>query len=158
MKVFQFKAKLWLPRARPEVFEFFADALNLEKITPPFLKFHVVTAPPIRMREGSEIEYRLKIHGIPVRWRSRITVWDPPYRFIDEQLRGPYRLWRHEHRFIEDSEGTSCEDNVEYSPLGGALLNKLLVERDVRQIFAYRSKRLRDFYGLPATDGLESRT
>jgi ligand-binding SRPBCC domain-containing protein len=107
------------------------------------------------MREGTEIEYRLKIHGIPVRWRSRITVWDPPNRFVDEQLRGPYRLWIHEHRFTEDSCGTSCEDSVEYAPLGRALIKKLLVERDIRQIFAYRTEILQGLYGLPATAGVE---
>ena len=153
MKTFRFDATLWLPRPRPEVFEFFADAFNLEKITPPWLQFHVVTAAPIRMQEGAEIEYRLKIRGIPMRWRSRITVWDPPGRFVDEQLHGPYRLWRHEHRFIESAGGTSCEDHVEYAPLGGALINKLMVERDVRQIFAYRSECLREMYGLPRDGG-----
>ena len=117
------------------------------------LKFHVVTAPPIRMQEGAEIEYRLKIRGIPMRWRSRITVWDPPRRFVDEQLHGPYRLWIHEHRFTEDAGGTSCEDHVEYAPLGGALINKLMVERDVRQIFAYRAERLQEMYGLPRGGG-----
>jgi ligand-binding SRPBCC domain-containing protein len=153
MNTFRFEATLWLPRPRPEVFEFFADAFNLEKITPPWLQFHVVTAAPIRMQEGAEIEYRLKIRGIPMRWRSRITVWDPPRRFVDEQLRGPYRLWRHEHLFIEGSGGTSCEDHVEYAPLGGALINKLMVARDVRQIFAYRSECLREMYGLPRDGG-----
>jgi ligand-binding SRPBCC domain-containing protein len=105
------------------------------------------------MHEGTEIEYRLKIHGIPARWRSRITVWDPPYRFVDEQLHGPYRVWIHEHRFTEDASGTMCEDRVEYAPLGGTLINKLLVERDVRKIFEYRSGRLKDMYGLPPVNG-----
>jgi ligand-binding SRPBCC domain-containing protein len=149
MKTFRFDATLWVPWPRPEIFEFFADALNLEKLTPPWLQFHVTTGTPIRMQEGTEIDYRLKIRGIPVRWRSRITVWDPPRRFVDEQLRGPYRVWIHEHRFTEASGGTSCEDSVEYAPMGGALINRLLVERDVRQIFAYRSKRLQEIYGLP---------
>ena len=124
MKTFHFDDRLWLPRPRPEVFEFFSDAFNLEKITPPLLKFHVVTAPPIRMQEGTEIEYRLKIRGIPMRWRSRITVWDPPRRFVDEQLHGPYRLWVHEHRFTEDAGGTSCEDSVEYAPAGRRLTHR----------------------------------
>ncbi|MGA2719599.1 MAG: SRPBCC family protein [Candidatus Acidiferrales bacterium] len=153
MKTFHFHDKLWLPHPRPAIFQFFSDAFNLEKITPPFLKFHVVTAPPIRMQEGVEIEYRLKIHGIPARWRSRITVWDPPNRFVDEQLHGPYRLWIHEHRFAEDAGGTTCEHSVEYAPLGGTIINKLLVERDVRQIFAYRAERLKDMYGLPPVTG-----
>jgi ligand-binding SRPBCC domain-containing protein len=157
MKIFHFESALWLPRTRPEVFAFFADALNLEKITPPWLEFHVTTPQPIQMREGAEIEYRLKIRGIPIRWRSRITVWDPPRRFVDEQLRGPYRLWVHEHHFTEESGGTSCEDSVQYAPLGGALINKLMVERDVRQIFAYRSGRLKEMYGLPPAGGAGDR-
>jgi ligand-binding SRPBCC domain-containing protein len=157
MKTFRFDAALWLPRTRPEVFEFFADALNLEKITPPWLEFRVITPQPIQMREGAEIEYRLKIRGIPIWWRSRITVWDPPRRFVDEQMRGPYRLWIHEHHFTEESGGTSCEDSVQYAPLGGALINKLMVERDVRQIFAYRSGRLKEMYGPPPAGGAGDR-
>jgi ligand-binding SRPBCC domain-containing protein len=158
MKTFKFEAKLWLPRARPEVFEFFSDAFNLEKLTPPFLKFHVVTPAPIRMEVGTEIEYRLKIHGIPAGWRSRITVWEPPERFVDEQLRGPYQLWIHEHRFTEESQGTTCEDHVEYAPLGGWLIDKLLVARDVKQIFAYRTERLREMYGEAATPTPQGQT
>lgn len=142
MRIFHFAARLWLPRPRIEVFDFFSNASNLEEITPPWVQFQVVTPTPIRIRQGTEIDYRLKIRCLPVRWRSRITAWDPPHRFVDEQLRGPYRKWIHEHRFSEESGGTLCEDSVTYAPLGGALINKLFVERDVRQIFAYRSDRL----------------
>jgi ligand-binding SRPBCC domain-containing protein len=147
MRSFHFEAKLWLPRPRQDIFEFFADALNLEELTPPWLQFRVITPVPIEMRPGTRIDYRLKIRGIPIRWQSRITVWDPPHRFVDEQVRGPYRMWIHEHRFMEDSGGTSCEDHVRYAPLGGALVNKLFVERDVRNVFAYRSNRLRELFG-----------
>jgi ligand-binding SRPBCC domain-containing protein len=142
MKIFHFQALLWLPRPRNEVFEFFSNASNLEEITPSWLQFQVVTPTPIRIQQGTEIDYRLKIRGIPVRWRSRITVWDPPHRFVDEQVRGPYRIWTHEHRFSENSGGTLCEDSVNYAALGGALINKLFVEREVRHIFAYRCERL----------------
>jgi ligand-binding SRPBCC domain-containing protein len=142
MKIFNFEARLWLPRAKNEVFEFFSNASNLEEITPPWLQFQVTTPTPIQIHPGTEIDYRLKIRGLPVRWRSRITAWDPPHRFVDEQLRGPYRIWIHEHRFSDESGGTLCEDSVNYAPLGGALINKLFVEREVRAIFAYRSKRL----------------
>ena len=147
MRIFHFQSRLWLPRPRSEVFEFFSNALNLEGITPPWLQFRVVTALPIRVYKGAEIEYRLRIRGIPVGWRSRITVWDPPHCFVDEQVTGPYRMWIHEHRFIDDSGGTSCEDNVQYAPLGGAFMNKLIVEKDVRKIFAYRSDRLQETFG-----------
>ena len=154
MRIFHFQSRLWLPRPRSEVFEFFSNALNLEGITPPWLQFRVVTAVPIQLHRGTEIEYRLRIRGVPIPWRSRITVWDPPHRFVDEQVCGPYRMWIHEHRFIEELRGTSCEDNVLCAPLGGALINKLFVERDVRKIFAYRSDRLREIFGdgLPRTE------
>jgi ligand-binding SRPBCC domain-containing protein len=142
MKLFEFRSHLWLPRPMNEVFEFFSNALNLEQITPPWLQFHVTTPQPIDMREGTEIAYRLKLRGIPVRWRSRIAVWEPPLRFVDEQLSGPYRAWIHEHTFREEFGGTTCEDHVKYAPIGGAIINKLVVEHDVKEIFAYRSDRL----------------
>ena len=149
MRIFHFRSRFWLPRPRIEIFEFFSNALNLEHITPPWLQFHVLTPQPIQMREGAEIAYRLKIRGIPVRWRTRIAVWDPPHRFIDEQFRGPYRLWIHEHSFTEVSGGTNCDDHVRYATVGGTLINKLFVERDVRQIFAYRSARLQEIFQVP---------
>ena len=158
MKIFHFECGLWLPRPRNEVFEFFANALNLEGITPPWLKFRVVTPKPVHMQRGAEIEYRLRIRGIPVRWRSRITAWDPPHRFVDEQIRGPYRVWIHEHRFSEKLRGTLCEDSVQYAPLGGALSNKLLVEHDVRKIFAYRSERLQEFFQELREDELSTQS
>jgi ligand-binding SRPBCC domain-containing protein len=147
MKTFHFDARLWLPRPRAEIFDFFSNALNLEQITPPWLKFEVITKQPIDIREGTQIDYRLRIRGIPVRWQSRITAWEPPHRFVDEQERGPYRLWVHEHRFTEDAGGTWCEDHVKYSPLGGALVNRLLVRRDIQQIFDYRTMRLQKIFG-----------
>ena len=146
MKIHQFESGLWLSRPRKEVFEFFANALHLEEITPSWLKFRVITPKPVYMRRGTEIDYRLRIRGIPFRWRSRITVWDPPRSFVDEQIRGPYRVWIHEHRFTERSRGTLCEDSVQYAPLGGVVINKLLVEHDIRKIFAYRSERLQEFF------------
>jgi ligand-binding SRPBCC domain-containing protein len=151
MRIFRFQSELWIARPRSEIFPFFADAVNLEQITPPWLQFHVVSKLPLEMREGAEIDYLLKIRGIPVEWRSKITAWDPPHRFVDEQVRGPYRLWVHEHRFTEKESGTSCEDHVQYSPLGGALINKLLVERDIRKIFAYRSEQLRKIFSDSST-------
>jgi len=146
MRDFHFESRLWLNRPREEVFKFFSDALNLEKITPPWLRFRVVSKLPILMHQGAEIEYRIKIHGIPLGWCSRITVWDPPHRFVDEQVRGPYRMWIHEHRFVEESRGTLCEDNVRYVPRGGALINALFVERDMQKIFAYRSDGLQKIF------------
>lgn len=149
MKIFHLRSQLWLARPRTEVFEFFSNALNLETITPPWLNFHVLTPQPIHMHEGTEIEYRLKLHSVPLRWKTRINLWDPPNRFVDEQIRGPYRLWIHEHKFAEDCGRTTCEDHVQYAMFGGTFVNKLLVERDVRQIFAYRSERLRELFPPP---------
>ncbi len=147
MKILQFHSKVWVPRPIVEVFSFFSDALNLEKLTPPWLQFHVLTPSPIAMQKDTLIDYRLKIRGIPARWQSRITVWEPPHRFADTQVRGPYRVWIHEHRFTEDVGGTWCEDHVQYSPIGGVLVDKLFVAADVRKIFAYRSERLSELFG-----------
>ncbi len=146
MKEFTFHAEQWLPRPRAEVFPFFADAANLEKLTPPFLQFHIVTPTPIEMRPGALIDYRLRIHGVPVRWRTEIVAWDPPHRFIDVQLRGPYRLWHHTHTFEERDGGTLCTDLVRYHPLGGAIVNHFFVRHDIAKIFEYRRQRLLEIF------------
>ncbi len=138
-----FHAELWLPRPRPEVFAFFAEARNLEAITPPWLKFEVLTPAPIEMRAGTLIDYRLRLHGIPIRWRTEITLWEPPVRFADTQLRGPYRLWVHTHTFEEKDGGTLCRDDVRYAVPGGALIERLFVRRDVERIFAHRQDVMR---------------
>jgi ligand-binding SRPBCC domain-containing protein len=147
MRVFEHRARTRVPRPRPEVFAFFADAGNLQELTPPFLGFEILTPRPVEMRPGARIDYRIRLHGLPLRWRTAITAWEPPRRFVDEQLSGPYRLWIHEHTFEEDGDGTVVLDFVRYAVLFGALTNKLLVERDVRKIFAYREKRLREIFG-----------
>ncbi len=139
-----FEDELLLPLPRDEVFAFFADAGNLEAITPPWLRFRLTTPRPIAMREGARIDYRLRVRGIPLRWTSRIAVWDPPHRFVDVQERGPYRLWRHEHRFEQAPEGTRTIDRVEYRVPGGGLVDRWLVRPDVERIFAYRKRRLRE--------------
>lgn len=133
-----FEAELWLPRRREEIFPFFADARNLEAITPPFLRFVVLTPAPIEMRAGTVIDYKLRIHGLPVRWRTLISAWEPPVRFVDEQVRGPYRQWIHEHTFEEREGGTLMRDRVRYRVPGGALIDRLFVRRDVERIFAFR--------------------
>jgi ligand-binding SRPBCC domain-containing protein len=142
MKTHVLESSIWLPRPIDQVFAFFSDAFNLEMLTPPFLNFHVLTPGPIAMRPGARIRYRLRLHGIPIGWESEITEWNPPHKFVDEQLSGPYRRWHHEHRFASRDSGTDVSDHVEYSVLGGALVNRFFVARDVRAIFAYRKQKL----------------
>jgi hypothetical protein len=141
-----FQNELWLPVPRVEVFPFFADARNLEIITPPWLNFNVLTPGRIEMRAGATIDYQLRIHGLPVCWRTEITGWNPPASFCDEQKRGPYRLWRHTHTFAEKDGGTLCRDEVIYAVPGGALVNWLFVRRDVEKIFAYRAAALKKHF------------
>lgn len=122
-------------------FDFFSDAANLEAITPPWLAFHVVTPGPVVMSVGTLIEYRLRLHRVPVRWRTRIVVWQPPERFVDVQLRGPYGLWHHTHSFEAQGSATIMRDRVRYSlPLGpvGELAHRAFVRRDLERIFDFR--------------------
>ncbi len=146
MKIFSYRSEQWLPRPLDEVFSFFADARNLEELTPPWLRFDVVTPEPIPMIVGTTIDYRLAWRGIPLRWTSEIAAWEPPHRFIDRQLRGPYRLWHHEHRFEERENGTNVIDEVDYAVWGGAIANRFGVARDIEKIFAFRSARLRELF------------
>ncbi len=129
-----------LPRPVEDVFPFFADAHNLERITPPLLRFQMITPAPIEMRVGALIEYRLRLHGLRVDWLTRIEEWEPGVRFVDAQLAGPYRLWHHTHTFEEKDGGTLIRDVVRYAlpawPLGELALP--LVRRDLAQIFDFR--------------------
>ncbi len=147
MRIFTLKNEVWLPRPIDEVFDFFSDAHNLEMLTPPLLRFEVLTPAPIRMAVGTLIDYKLRLRGMPVRWQSEITVWEPPHRFVDDQRRGPYSMWTHEHTFAEKDGGTLAKDLVNYAVPGGAIVNKLFVVRDVRKIFAYRTEKLLDALG-----------
>ena len=144
---FRLDTSHWLPRPPEEVFHFYADAFNLERLTPPWLRFQVNTPPPIAMVAGVEIDYRLRLKGVPLSWRSRITAWEPPFRFVDEQVRGPYRRWVHEHTFTPRDGGTLVRDLVEYDMLGGWLVDRLIVRRDLSRIFAYRQQRLAELFG-----------
>ena len=133
----------WVPRPLEEVFAFFADATNLERITPPFLRFHVRSMSTPTIQCGTEISYRLHLHGLPISWTSRIEDWEPPYRFTDVQIHGPFRLWHHDHEFISEQGGTCLRDTVHYrAPF--ARLQRILrlswVERDLEQIFHYRQQ------------------
>lgn len=140
----------FIPRPRSEVFAFFSDATNLERITPPFLRFRIVTPTPIDIREGALLDYRLRLFGIPFAWRTRIDVFEPDRRFIDTQLRGPYKLWRHLHEFAEVDGGTRMLDRVDYDvPLGplGDLARSLFVTRTVERIFDFRARTIEELLG-----------
>lgn len=147
MKEFTLETEVWLSRPRDEIFPFFAEARNLETLTPPWLKFEVLTPPPIVMRAGTLIDYRIRVRGLTFRWRTEIAEWRPPHRFVDVQLRGPYNLWHHTHTFEERDGGTLCADRVRYRPRGGALINWLFVRRDVERIFQFRQQRMKELFG-----------
>jgi ligand-binding SRPBCC domain-containing protein len=132
---------LLVPRSLDEVFAFFADPGNLDRLTPPWLRFRIATPLPLVMRQGMQIDYRLRIRGLPLRWTSRITEWEPPHGFTDLQVRGPYRYWRHQHRFRAVAGGTECEDIVDFEGRGGwaePLLHRMFVGPDLRRIFEFR--------------------
>jgi ligand-binding SRPBCC domain-containing protein len=155
VRTFLFQHEQWIQKPIDEVFNFFADATNLEVITPPWLGFRILSPEPITMRAGARIAYRLRWHHLPLRWVTEIAEWSPPFRFVDVQRRGPYALWHHTHEFAAHEGGTRLRDQVRYAlPLGplGLLMHRLAVGRDVEAIFAYRAKRVTEIF----RDGLET--
>lgn len=123
-------------------FAFYGNSDNLEPLTPPWLHFEVTTPRPLTLRSGALLDYRLRLHGVPVRWTTLIETWEPPLRFIDSQTKGPYSLWEHTHLFEPDGDGaTIIHDCIRYAiPLGplGAIAHRLFVRRDLERIFDYR--------------------
>jgi ligand-binding SRPBCC domain-containing protein len=137
-------------RPLAEVFNFFSRAENLEELTPPWLNFKILKAEPQPVQQGTVIHYSLRLHGIPLRWTSEIVEWEPPHRFVDLQLRGPYKLWRHEHRFEARDGGTLISDTINLSlPLGflGQIAYKVKVQSDVQEIFSFREGKIRSIFG-----------
>lgn len=152
---YRLSAETFIPAPLDEVFAFFSRAENLETITPKMLNFRFVTPPPADMEQGVKITYRLQVHGFPVRWVTEISVWEPPYRFVDTQLQGPYKHWIHEHRFEAKGEGTLMTDTVHYAlPFGilGKIAHGLFVHRDVVQIFAYRQDQIQFIFGRTVSE------
>jgi ligand-binding SRPBCC domain-containing protein len=148
MRVHTLTREQELPGTPEEVFDLFADARNLEAITPPLLHFEVVTPGEIEMRVGTLIQYRLRLHGIPLSWLTSIQAWDPPHRFIDQQIRGPFALWHHTHElFPSGADGTRMRDTVRYA-IGfgpaGELARRLLVTRDLDAIFDFRMRKVEE--------------
>jgi ligand-binding SRPBCC domain-containing protein len=144
MKPYLLEREQIIERGRSETFAFFSDAFNLERITPPFLRFRVLTARPVTMARGTLLEYKLSLFGIGFRWKTIIEEWEPEDSFVDSQLEGPYRLWRHRHSFESIGQArTLMRDRVEYLiPLGflGRASNALFVSRTLREIFDYRAR------------------
>ena len=151
--VHRFESAQFIPRARAELFPFFADAGNLERITPPFMNFRIITPLPVEIVEGALIDYRIKLFGVPMKWRTRIETWRPNEHFVDLQLRGPYRLWRHLHEFSDQDGGTRMRDVVDYElPLGplASPVHPLFVRPLIERIFAYRREVIeREFPARP---------
>jgi uncharacterized protein (TIGR01777 family) len=135
----------WIAHPPEDVFPFFASANNLDLLTPKWLQFEIRN-PNVEMRPGALINYRLRLHGVPLCWQSEIVDWEPPYRFVDVQRRGPYGLWIHEHRFEPRDGGTLVSDRVRYTVPGGTLVRKLFVEPDLSRIFSYRRARLEEHF------------
>ena len=140
-------ADMVIDRPIGEVFDFFSRAENLEQITPASIHFNIITPTPIEMKRGALIDYSIRLHGVPIQWRTEIESWEPPYRFTDQQLQGPYKKWFHEHSF--ESLGpneTLVKDRVHYIPRFGALVHKFFVKPDLMKIFTYRQDSLADIF------------
>jgi len=139
--------ELWLPRPPGELFAFLADAWQLDSLTPPWLRIRVVTPGPITMAPGTLIDYRLRLRGFPLRWRTEITGWEPPHGFAERQVRGPFAAWEQEHRFVARDGGTLVRDEIEYRVPGGALIDGWYVLPEIARIFSFRAARLEELFG-----------
>ena len=146
-KTYKLERHQRIPLQRSKVFDFFSDAFNLERVTPPFLNFEILTPAPIDIQKDTLIDYRIRLFGIPMKWRTRIERFEPDDAFVDNQIRGPYALWHHTHTFEDTEDGTLMRDIVLYRlPLGplGAIAHWLFVRRTLETIFNYRRDALDD--------------
>ncbi len=149
MTPFVLRAEQCVPRPLAEVFTFFSKAENLQRLTPPWLHFQILSVEPTPMRTGTLIRYSLRWRIFPIHWTTGIVAWEPPYRFVDVQLKGPYKLWRHEHGFASEGTGTRITDEIQYLlPFGvfGRMAHAVKVKKDVETIFAYRAKMVRSLF------------
>lgn len=149
MTHYYFQTETSFQRPIEDIFDFFSKAENLGVITPPHLQFKILTPLPIEMKKGTLIEYQLKIYYIPFHWITEIIAWEPPYRFTDTQLKGPYRRWIHEHRFEEIEGGTKMTDRVEYAVPGGIfapMIHQLFVKKDIQKIFSFRQQKCQELF------------
>jgi ligand-binding SRPBCC domain-containing protein len=152
---FKLEREQVVPRPRGEVFDFFSRAENLEILTPGFLHFEILTPLPIRMAPGTIIDYRIKLFGVPQKWKTLIEVHEPERRFVDSQARGPYAFWRHVHEFDDVPGGTRIRDAVDYElPFGplGVLTHALFVGRTLRRIFDFRREKIAELFGAPGSE------
>jgi ligand-binding SRPBCC domain-containing protein len=150
MQTHQIEFEQQLAQAPESVFPFFAEALNLERLTPEWLHFRVLSKSPGEVGAGTLIRYRLRLRGIPIRWLTRIEQWHPNRRFVDLQLRGPYRYWHHTHEFLPDGDGTMMRDTVRYAMRAGRLgelAHRRFVAADLARIFEYRRRRVEALFG-----------
>lgn len=145
-KEYTLESEILLPKPIDEVFAFFSDARNLERLTPSFLQFHIIEPDKISMKIGEFINYKLKLHGIPFAWTSEITSWEAPHRFTDEQRRGPYRYWIHHHMFESRGQSTLVKDYVRYSVFGGYLIEKFFVRQNLEKIFNCRLEQMKSIF------------
>ena len=156
MKIHTFRQEMTIPRSLTEVFAFFSDARNLSRLTPEYVGFEILTKGEIIMQPGTIIDYRIRMHGVPMRWQSEITVWESGVRFVDEQRKGPFRMWHHEHAFEADTvDGvpvTRMTDTVRYATWLDAVVHRCFVRPQVETIFAFRTKGLDEVFPRSITN------
>jgi len=147
--MYSFKTITIIESKIDNVFEFFCNAENLQKLTPPSLDFKIITKIPFKLKKGSIIDYRIKLYGVALKWKTEITNWDPPYRFEDSQLKGPYKIWKHSHIFNPIGNKTEMIDIVKYIPKGWPftfLINNLFVKKEIEKIFYYRTQKIIEIF------------
>jgi ligand-binding SRPBCC domain-containing protein len=155
LRLHTLRQEQWINLPVEKVFAFFADAHNLETITPPWLGFRILSVTSSSVSNGTQIRYRLRLHGLPIRWLTEIRRWDPPFKFVDVQLSGPYRIWHHTHRFEAHGDRTKMIDVVRYVlPFGfvGQIVHTLMVRSEVGRIFDYRRQRIGELFGQSKSD------